>query len=98
MNKDDAEGSGQRDCLGGDSMLQNRRGGRRKTSWLGREQCASFETYYWRGPGTSGVNNREKSQLETYMLVKAMETDELIQEKYIEQEEKTRPLSQNLAM
>lgn len=44
MNKDDTEGSGQRDCLGGDGIIQNGRGGRRKASWLGKEQCASFGT------------------------------------------------------
>ena len=32
------------------------------------------------------------------MLVKAMETDKIIQEKHTEQEEKRRPLSQKLAM
>lgn len=44
MNKDDAEGSCQRDCLGGDSIIQNGRGGRGKATWWGKEQCASFGT------------------------------------------------------
>lgn len=44
MNKDDTEGYGQRDCLGDDGIIQNGRGDRRKASWLGKEQCASFGT------------------------------------------------------
>lgn len=39
MNKDDAEGSGQRDCLGGDSIIQNGRGGKRKATLLGRNNA-----------------------------------------------------------
>lgn len=45
MNKDDTECSGQRDCLGGDGIVQNGRGDKRKSNWLGKEKCTSWGTH-----------------------------------------------------
>lgn len=43
MNKDDNEGSDWRDCLGGDGIIQNGRGGRRKASWLEKNNVLHLE-------------------------------------------------------
>lgn len=50
MNQDDAEVSGRRDCTGGDGIIPNGRGGRRKISWFREERdvlgwgCITLET------------------------------------------------------
>jgi hypothetical protein len=42
MNKDDTKVSGQRGSPGGDGIIQNGRGGRKKTSWF-REELNALE-------------------------------------------------------
>jgi hypothetical protein len=49
MNKDDTKVSGQRGSPGGDGIIQNGRGGRKKTSWFREElNDLSGDSLNWR--------------------------------------------------
>lgn len=59
MNKDDAEGAGQRDCIGGDSIIRNGRGGRGRQPCWGGTMHFTWDTLNWRYRGNSGEDNRK---------------------------------------